>query len=713
MKAVNQPNMPANAAWVFRVPFCIGLLAVNLLLAACGGGGEPAATTNPFISPGPAPTAVSEDNPATGREGAPAAVSVADPTAASVGANLPVDSDNNGLIEISTLTQLSNMRFNLAGTSYRTSASDVGSSTGCPEAGCRGYELTTNLDFDSNENGWTWRVGSNGQIELDQGDHDPAYFNTQAGGWAPMGNCGPDGACFDIYYAPVHPDYKPSDNTPFTAEFDGRGHTISGVATVADIQYLGLFGFTHNAKIRNVGLVGNLAMRAGANSPYTGCWGHWDCRIEPHEHDDNAHTLVGGLVGWMEGGSIENSYTTGRVDSGDGLENDVGGLVGSLENGTILSSYATGRVDGGDGHGGDIGGLVGGCTFCTVSDSYATGDVYGGAGNRDNVGGLVGGLGGFIVDSHATGDVYGGSGERDHVGGLIGDQSGSLTITSYATGYIDGGRGGYDIVGGLIGNQYYSETIASYATGDTSGGYRIGTTGGGQYDAVGGLIGISQGVSFTVASYAEGNANGGGGGFDAAGGLIGWLMGGTVTASYATGNAFGGGGTDNSVGSLVGRGYHDTDDTTHYRITASWGFGDTFGGNADTSRIYEYSPSGDSIEMLRSWGEHPSNNGYSGTADRPIGVISATGLTAANVPEAWNHADHDTLGAWVFGTADQPPRLMYADYDGATLRLPFNHYTYYTSKRLYHCANDRANAPRDDFQFFIPKCGTRLPVAAE
>ena len=46
-----------------------------------------------------------------------------------------VDNDGNGLIEIWSLTDLHNMRYSLAGTSYRTTstASVVGDSEGCDD----------------------------------------------------------------------------------------------------------------------------------------------------------------------------------------------------------------------------------------------------------------------------------------------------------------------------------------------------------------------------------------------------------------------------------------------------------------------------------------------------------------------------------------------------------------------------------------------------
>ncbi len=67
------------------------------------------------------------------------------------------DADGDRLIEIWTAAMLNNMRYNLAGTSYKTSTGDMGKDAGCPTSGCNGYELMANIDLlgllDANTNG--------------------------------------------------------------------------------------------------------------------------------------------------------------------------------------------------------------------------------------------------------------------------------------------------------------------------------------------------------------------------------------------------------------------------------------------------------------------------------------------------------------------------------------------------------------------------------
>jgi filamentous hemagglutinin family protein len=123
---------------------------------------------------------------------------------------------------------------------------------------------------------------------------------------------------------------------PFSAGFDGLGHTITGLTINRPVMAsVGLFGQNSpSTTIGNVGLVdGTVVGDAG----------------------------TGGLVGANTLGSINNSYNTGMVTGGAGT----GGLVGSSTTGNISNSYTTGTVTGGAG----TGGLVGSRTTGNISNS--------------------------------------------------------------------------------------------------------------------------------------------------------------------------------------------------------------------------------------------------------------------------------------------------------------------------------------------------------
>ena len=379
---------------------------------------------------------------------------------------IPVDRDANGLIELYTLTQLHNMRYNLSGSSYKTSTADTGSTAGCPNAACNGYELMNDVEFDTDGDGQTWTQDSSGNYSLDSGDSAAPYFvidSSGSGGWQPVGD---------------------SVNNAFNAIFDGNGYVIRNLAIRSELTNIGLFGVTAaNAIIRNVGLVNNL-------SDYTG--------------SSASNIYVGGLVAFQNGGSITGSYATGNADGGAGAQDFVGGLVGFQNSGSITGSYATGDADGGAGGSDRVGGLVGEQgSSGSITASYATGIADGGAGQQDFVGGLVGVQFGSIRASYATGNANGGAGDQDTVGGLVGfEQNGSITA-SYATGNADGGAGGADTVGGLVGSQEFGSIRASYSFGSKVGGENAGIDGTGKPTGVtsaAGLMAANVGSSWNSAS---------------------------------------------------------------------------------------------------------------------------------------------------------------------------------------------------------------------
>ncbi len=376
------------------------------------------------------------------------------------------DRDGNGLIEIDSPLMLHNMRYNLAGTSYRTTgtASVVGNDSGCPATGCVGYELTQHLDFDVDGDGSSWSGNSDSGYSLDSGDSQAEYFpvdNNGAGGWQPIGE----------------------ETTPFIAVFDGNGYSLSNLAIRRDQPLIGLFGaIGEGAAIRNLGLVDNLTAYIGADG-------------------DSSYTYIGSLVGRQGGGSIRTSHATGPVAGADGASDFVGGLVGQQRGGSISASHATGAVVGGDGDYDVVGGLVGWQGGGLITASYATGDAAGGGGAKNDVGGLVGWLqAGSITASYATGDAAGGDGDYDDVGGLVGCQTAGTITATYARGAAHGGGGNRDDVGGLAGCQDGGSIRASYATGAAHGGD-------GDDDYAGALTGRLGGGSVT-ASYGFGRSRG-------------------------------------------------------------------------------------------------------------------------------------------------------------------------------------------------------------
>ena len=221
------------------------------------------------------------------------------------------DSDGDGLIDIKDATMLNNMRYNLAGTSYKTSASDAGDASGCPNGGCHGYELSADIDLLS-----LLDANGNGKIDtrIDKS-------------WVPIGDIA----------------------TPFTGIFEGNNHTIANLwvnvskgtpydlpnGSKVTLVVAGLFGVTGSTvTIRNVGIISGSVQSSA------------------HPNSNPVPALYSGsLVGYVIPDSfliIVNSYFTGTGGisaSGHPQRTRAGGLVGGgyFTSLTIVNSYFKGE----------------------------------------------------------------------------------------------------------------------------------------------------------------------------------------------------------------------------------------------------------------------------------------------------------------------------------------------------------------------------------
>ena len=400
-----------------------------------------------------------------------------------------IDQDGDGLIEICNLEGLNAIRHQLDGSGYRPSASIMKITVGCPATGCKGYELSTDLDFgddksySSTANKITWTTGT---------------------GWEPIGH---------------YEGHNDASNNLFAVTFNGNNHTISNLMiNSSQTTSVGLFsGVGSRSKIINTGLldanvigwryVGSLvggSLGGITNSYATGS-------VSKTDSDTNMDNL-GGLVG-RNYGTIRNSYAAVSV-TGNISHN--GGLVGR-NHGTITSSYATGSITGDVSY---IGGLIGFNYRGTITNSYATGSVTGAS---EYVGGLVSyNFQGTITSSYATGSVIGGeTNGYAHVGGLTGYNSWATVTSSYATGSVTG-DGYYANVGGLVGKSTWGNIRNSYATGPVKGS--------GYHASVGGLTGDNERGGIRN-SYATGSVKGSGR-YTETGGLIGENNRGSITNSY-------------------------------------------------------------------------------------------------------------------------------------------------------------------------------------
>ena len=288
---------------------------------------------------------------------APAAVSAAVPAQATV----DYDSDNDNLIEIAGHAQLHVIRYDLDGngspasggaTAYNTAFPNAASGMGCAST-CIGYELTANIDLDTD---------GDGNIGSDTGD---AYNNAGAG-WLPIGDF----------------------NNRYTGVFNGNGFTITNLyISRATTSYIGLFALLGiGARVESLGIT-------AAN--VTG------------------NNYVGVLASYNIG-EVVAVYTAGSVTANSGSY--AGGIAANQTSaGTIHSSYSNASVTGQANVGGLVGYASAG-TGASITNSYSTGAVSRSSGTATTIGGLIGAVPamGFSAsasyyDSTTSGCVSGGS----------------------------------------------------------------------------------------------------------------------------------------------------------------------------------------------------------------------------------------------------------------------------------------------------------------
>jgi hypothetical protein len=203
--------------------------------------------------------------------------------------------------------------------------------------GCYGYENYISGTYTGAVENNTLKVGGNGITPLATINatitptSDNYCWNSE--GWIPVGK---------------------NNNYPFAGLFNGQGFTISElwIDRSAD-DYQGLFGYTYNATIDNLGV--NIVDKVKGKD------------------------YVGGVAGFSMLSTINSCYVTGKIEG----KTRIGGLVGQSGNSNIKNSYTTSDVTG---TGNKVGGLVGSYNGSLIANSYATGEIIG----NNAVGGLVG-----------------------------------------------------------------------------------------------------------------------------------------------------------------------------------------------------------------------------------------------------------------------------------------------------------------------------------
>ena len=178
----------------------------------------------------------------------------------------------------------------------------------------------------------------------------------------------------------------------FAGTFDGCGHTISGLNVQGSTVNQGLFAAINKATIRNLNVSGTVSC--------------------------GTKNYVGGIVGKVQDGTIENCSFSGSVTGGY-----TGGIAGGLNSNNVTIS---GCVNAADVTGTTAGGILGYWkNTAAIRDCYNTGSVTGSA----KAGGIVGQLSsGTIENCYSIGDI---GGKASQKGGIFAFSSATVKNCYY------------------------------------------------------------------------------------------------------------------------------------------------------------------------------------------------------------------------------------------------------------------------------------------
>ena len=178
----------------------------------------------------------------------------------------------------------------------------------------------------------------------------------------------------------------------FSGTFDGCGHTISGLNVQGSKVNQGLFAAINKATIRNLNVSGTVSC--------------------------GTKNYVGGIVGKVQAGTIENCSFSGSVTGGY-----TGGIAGGLNgNNVTISGCANLAVVTGTTAGGILGYWK---NTAAIRDCYNTGSVTGSA----KAGGIVGQLNkGTIENCYSIGDI---GGKASQKGGIFAFSSATVKNCYY------------------------------------------------------------------------------------------------------------------------------------------------------------------------------------------------------------------------------------------------------------------------------------------
>ena len=354
-----------------------------------------------------------------------------------------------------------------------------------------------------------------------------------------------------------------NSSVAFTGNFDGNGHTVSGMFINTTSTHNGLFG-------NNRGSIHSLDL-------------------------DNSWVYGGKQTGGVVGYNVGTVQKVTNYGSVSGIEDCVGGVVGNSnqkdykDNSTLKNLLNMGVVTGKKNVGG-----VAGCAANVTADSLENRALIEGYGF---VGGVFGGIGGSskndIRNSRNTGKING----LHFVGGVSGHCGASLSISSQdkasyscpklniwecgnvTKAYNNAIISGKNYVGGIFGVACNGSISSLGNVADIEGDY--------------GIAGVVGSVSFIASKslYNKGNVNG----KTYVGGIFSYNQEGVTSSAYSSGKVDG----DSLVGLMIGYNYNTTMADYYYLKQGDQEpFGQNNGGGVATPKIASEMKSADFAKLL-------------------------------------------------------------------------------------------------------------------
>ena len=165
----------------------------------------------------------------------------------------------------------------------------------------------------------------------------------------------------------------------FAGTFDGCGHTISGLNVQSSTANQGLFAAINQATIHSLNVSG--VVNCGTKNYIGGIVGK--VQAGTIENCSFSGSVTGGYTGGIAGGLNSNNVTiSGCVNAADVTGTTAGGILGFWKNtAAIRDCYNTGSVTGSA----KAGGIVGQLNKGTIENCYSIGDIGGKASQKGGI----------------------------------------------------------------------------------------------------------------------------------------------------------------------------------------------------------------------------------------------------------------------------------------------------------------------------------------